>query len=50
MVTVKIIKMSKEHLQQWNTYIMQVLDDIRRRQSHPTPVLCLESPMDGGAW
>ena len=22
----------------------------RRRQWHPTPVLCLERPMDGGAW
>ena len=22
----------------------------RRRQWHPTPVLCLENPMDGGAW
>ena len=21
-----------------------------RRQWHPTPVLCLENPMDGGAW
>ena len=21
-----------------------------RRQWHPTPVLCLEIPMDGGAW
>ena len=21
-----------------------------RRQRHPTPVLCLENPMDGGAW
>ena len=29
---------------------MQVLADIRRRQWHPTPVLCLENPMDGGAW
>ena len=23
---------------------------IRRRQWHPTPVLLLENPMDGGAW
>ena len=23
---------------------------LRRRQGHPTPVLCLENPMDGGAW
>ena len=23
---------------------------IWRRQWHPTPVLCLENPMDGGAW
>ena len=23
---------------------------VRRRQWHPTPVLCLENPMDGGAW
>ena len=22
----------------------------QRRQWHPTPVLCLENPMDGGAW
>ena len=22
----------------------------RRRQWHPTPVLCLENPMDGGTW
>ena len=25
-------------------------DSIQRRQWHPTPVLCLENPMDGGAW
>ena len=23
---------------------------VRRRRWHPTPVLCLENPMDGGAW
>ena len=23
---------------------------LRRRQWHPTPLLCLENPMDGGAW
>ena len=23
---------------------------VQRRQWHPTPVSCLENPMDGGAW
>ena len=23
---------------------------LQRKQWHPTPVLCLENPMDGGAW
>ena len=32
-------------------YPLSVILDIKwRRQWHPTPVLCLENPMDGGAW
>ena len=34
--------------------IQQILQytviNFRRRQWHPTPVSCLENPMDGGAW
>ena len=32
------------HFLLWDSVIRQ------RRQWHPTPVLCLENPMDGGAW
>ena len=33
-----------------NIYLIDTLSQIQRRQWHPTPVLCLENPMDGGAW
>ena len=32
----------------WPYHLPDIL--CRRRQWHPTPVLCLENPMDGGAW
>ena len=31
-------------------YIGNPKDSTWRRQWHPTPVLCLENPMGGGAW
>ena len=32
-----------------NTQFIKIYS-LERRQWHPTPVLCLENPMDGGAW
>ena len=30
--------------------IFRMIAHLWRRQWHPTPVICLENPMDGGAW
>ena len=37
------------HLSKFHIYAL-VYCIGQRRQWHPTPVLCLENPMDGGAW
>ena len=38
------------NLTPWKESYDQPRQHIRRRQWHPTPVLLLENPMDGGAW
>ena len=37
-------------VQKWVLFSLLLFHVFRRRQWHPTPVLCLENPMDGGAW
>ena len=40
--------MIKGSIQKEDTTIVSIY--AWRRQWHPTPVLCLKNPMDGGAW
>ena len=47
---IEIFSSSNEGAQMLSTQIKYLLVKQRRRQWHPTPVLCLENPMDRGAW
>ena len=47
-----LVAQTVKHLRtMWKTWVQSLgWEDLWRRKWQPTPVLCLENPMDRGAW